>query len=68
MSDHGLKDERSFTPLFLRNCTVLELVKLQHEMRWFPEDRPYVDQVMAELKRRDVGPPVVPPRETHTEE
>ena len=45
-------DERPFYPGFLERLHPLELVKLQHELREFPEDKPYLDQVLAELKRR----------------
>lgn len=45
-------DEKSFTPGFLARCTPLELAMLQHDLRRFPEDRPYLDQVLRELGRR----------------
>jgi hypothetical protein len=45
-------DERAFTPMFLEACSDLELVALQYELRRFPEDRPYLTQVLDELGRR----------------
>ena len=45
-------NERAFYPGFLEHCTDLELVQLQHELRTYVEDRPYLNQVLRELKRR----------------
>ena len=47
-----MQDERAFYPGFLERLQDLELVKLQHELRQFPEDKPYLNQVLQELKRR----------------
>ena len=47
-----LKDERAFTPEFLASCSDLELVVLQHDLRICNEDRPYLNQVLAELGKR----------------
>jgi hypothetical protein len=38
---------------FLKRLHPLELVKLQHELRQYPEDRQYLEQVLEELKQRD---------------
>lgn len=46
-------DEGAFTPWFLASLTDRELVVLQHDLRQFVEDRPYLGQVLAELKRRE---------------
>jgi hypothetical protein len=46
-------NENSFTPAFLESLTVPELVKLQHELRQFPEDKPSLDAVLAEIKARE---------------
>ena len=48
-------DEKSFTPMFLESCSDLELVALQHQLRQHPEDRPYLDQVLTELGRRQTS-------------
>ncbi len=45
-------DERSFTPEFLAACSDMEPVALQHDLRKFSDDKPYLDQVMRELGRR----------------
>ena len=45
-------DEKAFHPAFLESCADMELVTMQHELRRFPEDRPYLDQVLKELGRR----------------
>lgn len=45
-------NEANFTPMFLANCSDLELVGLQHELRRFPEDRGYLNQVLEELRKR----------------
>jgi hypothetical protein len=50
-----MKDEKSFTPEFLEKCTSLELVELQHDLRKFPEDKPYLTQVLIELRKRCNG-------------
>jgi len=50
------QDERAFAPGFLERCTDLELVALQHDLRRCGEDRPYLDQVLAEFKRRATLP------------
>jgi len=47
-----MKDEKSFHPSFLKSCSDMQLVGLQHDLRKFPEDKPYLDQVLEELKRR----------------
>ena len=51
-------DEGAFTPMFLTSLTALELVALQHDLRRFPEDRHYLDQVLAEFTRRSSLPKV----------
>ncbi len=54
MTDGGaaMTDERAFHPAFLAACSDMELVALQHDLRTFPDDKPYLDQVMRELGRR----------------
>ena len=47
-----MPDEKAFTPGFMAACSDMELVGLQHELRQFPEDKPYLDQVLQELQRR----------------
>lgn len=51
-SGPALVDERSFTDGFLALCTDLELVALQHDLRQHAEDKPYLDQVLRELGKR----------------
>ena len=46
-------DESAFTPMFLASLSVLELAKLQHGLRQFPEDRKHLDAVLQEFKRRE---------------
>jgi hypothetical protein len=46
------KDEKKFLPEFLESCTDLELVVMQHELKKFPEDKKYRDQILKELGRR----------------
>ncbi len=46
-------DEKTFYPGFLENLTIPELVILQHDLRKFPEDRPYLNQVLKELSKRE---------------
>lgn len=38
--------------IFLVRCTDLELVVMQHELRKYPEDKLYLQEVLRELKRR----------------
>ena len=45
-------EERAFYPGFLERLHDLELVKMQHELRQFPEDKLHLNQVLLELKRR----------------
>jgi hypothetical protein len=45
--------ESGFYPGFLQRLHTLELVKLQHELRIYPEDKVYLDQVLTELKQRN---------------
>lgn len=47
-----MEDEKAFTPIFLATCSAVELAVLQHELRRFPEDKPYLAQVLQELQRR----------------
>ena len=37
---------------FLTRCSDTELVLLQHELRTYPIDQPYLDQVLHELSNR----------------
>lgn len=48
-------DPSRFTPTFLQSRTVPELTVLQHELRRFPEDRPYLDLALAAFQRRTAG-------------
>jgi len=61
MADEQI-DERAFHPAFLAGCTVLELAALQHDLRQFPEDEPYLRQVLEEFRRRAVRRRAVEPR------
>jgi hypothetical protein len=49
-------DEKAFTPMFLASLSEFELAMMQHDLRQFPEDKPYLDQVLAELARRAKEP------------
>ena len=46
-------DEKQFYPGFVEGLTALELVVLQHDLRRSLADKPYLDQVLQEFKRRD---------------
>ncbi len=46
-------DEKSFHPDFIKKCSDLDLAMLQHDLRKFPEDKPYLNQVLEELSRRE---------------
>lgn len=52
-----MQDEKAFYPNFLEGCSDMELVGLQHDLRMHPDDKPYLDQVLQELKRRSLIPP-----------
>jgi len=47
-----MQNERAFHPEFLNGCTDMELVLMQHELRKFPEDALYLQQVLTELGHR----------------
>ena len=47
-----MKEEKRFTDSFLALSTDLELAELQLDLRKYAEDKPYLDQVLQELKRR----------------
>lgn len=48
--------DTSFTPEFLASLTILELVKLQHELRSYVEDQADLDAILQELKTRQGTP------------
>jgi len=38
---------------WIRQVSVIELVLLQHELRKYKEDKPFLDVVLEEIKKRD---------------
>jgi len=55
-----MKDEKAFTDSFLALSTDMELALLQHDLRKFPEDAPYLKQVLGELAKRAKAAPAPP--------
>lgn len=47
-------DEGAFTPQFLAQCSYIDLVALQHDLRQHPEDKAHLYQVLEELRKRQV--------------
>ena len=60
MTGAGFPDgSGGFPEDFLRQCSLRELVELQHELRKCPEDAPWLQQVLREFRNRAMLKPEI---------